>query len=74
MEKIHCLINEQTKYLLLKNYGDSTSYIVLHICKNDVFAKTDKRIKSKDDFIKLYGFKAKHTEEEIDKALIYKFK
>lgn len=74
MAKVHCLTSKQTKYLLLKNYGDTTSYVVLHICKNDVFAKTDKRINSEKDFIKLYGYEAVHTEEEMDKALLHKFK
>jgi len=74
MVRFHCLTSEFSKYILLKDYGDTTYFVVLHLCKTDTFVKVDRRIKSKDDFIKLYGFQAKYTEEEMNKALIHKFK
>ena len=69
MKKLHCLFNGTTKFILIQDWGDSSKFAVLHICKPDIFVKTDKRIKSKDDFIHLYGYEAVHTEESINIAL-----
>lgn len=71
MKKFHCLTSEFSKQVLLKDYGDSAKYAVLSISKTDIIIKTDKRIKDKDDFIKLYGYKAAHTEEDLTKAMIW---
>jgi len=71
MAKFHCLTSEQGKYVLLKDYGDTTKFVVLCICRTDTFVKVDKRIKSKEDFIKFYGYKSVYTEEEMIKALVW---
>lgn len=71
MAKFHCLISEYSKQVLLKDYGNTIGYAVLTISKVDITIKTDRRIKSEDDFIKLYGYKAVHTLEEKNKALIW---
>lgn len=71
MAKFHCLTSDNGKFVLLKDYGDSSKYAVLSISKVDIIIKTDKRIKSFSDFIKLYGYKAVHTLEEKNKALVW---
>ena len=71
MAKLHCLTDQYSKKVLVKDYGDSTKYAVLHISKTDVFIKIDKRIKSKEDFIKLYGYNSVHTEEEHINAILW---
>lgn len=70
MSKLHCLTNQHGKKVLLKDYGDTVKFAILHISKTDVFVKIDKRIKSKDDFIKLYGHNCTYTEEEHLKAIL----
>jgi len=74
MVKFHCLTSKYNKLVLLKDFGDTTKLVILHLTCRDAFVKVDGRVKSKDDFIKLYGFEAKHTEEEMDKALVWKQK
>ena len=64
MAKLPCLIDSQSKKILIKDYGDSSKYAILHISKTDVFVKTDKRIHSKEDFIKIYGYGATYKEED----------
>ncbi len=69
-----CLTGKQCKYVLLKDYGDSPKYTVLSISMVDIIVKTDKRIKSVEDFVKLYGYGCEHTKEDMVKALICNFK
>lgn len=71
MAKFHCLTSDNGKFVLLKDYGDSSKYAVLSISKVDIIIKTDKRIKSVTDFIRLYGYGCTYTEEEKNKALIW---
>lgn len=72
MVKFHCLTSESGKQVLLKDYGDTSSYAVLNISKVSIIIKTDKRIKSEKDFIRLYDYGCVHTIEEKDKALVWK--
>lgn len=71
MSKLHCLTDQNGKKVLVKDYGDSSKYAILHISKTDVFIKTDKRIKSKEDFVSIYGYKATYTEENHIEALLW---
>ena len=67
MRKFDCLTSENnTKYFLLRDYGDSTKYTVLCTGTTDVFVKTDGRIKSVEDFIRLYGYKSIHSQESLN--------
>jgi len=74
MKKLHCLTGEKSKYVMLKDYGNTTGYVVLMISSTDTFVKTDKRIFSEKEFINLYGYDMKHTIEDINKAFIFKSK
>ena len=74
MKSFDCLTSKHGKYVLLKDYGDTSYYAVLCISKVDTIIKTDKRIKSTVDFIGLYGFEAKPSVEIMSKALIWKQK
>ena len=78
MKKFYCLVNEDrtSAYVLLRDYGDSSSWTILCHSKTDTFVKTDKRIRTSDEkeaskkFEELYGYKMK-LEQKLMKDIIY---
>jgi hypothetical protein len=74
MKKVTCLTGSDGRYILIRNYGDhqaTTPYAVLHVGGSELFIKTDKRIKSEDDFIKLYGYKCEVEKLDYLEAVNY---
>ena len=71
MKKLPCLLSKDksSAKVLVKDYGDTSSFSVIHVSKSDTFIRTDKRIKSVTDFTTIYGYETVSKEETLSKII-----